>query len=165
MRVTSADRLSIPIFLSHSFHTLTYTHTHSPNTLTLFIPSPSPHTLSPFDTLTYTHTLFFFLLSLSLSFLSSSSSLPPQALADQRVHPVCCALLCLRHLRHVPVLLAQAKGERSRGRQRPQAHGRGFHQLSPPRVPHGPTPRRHGHRLLSCLCGNCRHGFLFFLFF
>lgn len=83
--------------------------------------------------------------------------LSQQALADVHIHHVCCPLLCVRHLRHVHVLLVQAASQRARGRVgHAQTHDLGTDQLLASRVPHGATSRRHGHRLLPRLCGNCR---------
>lgn len=82
---------------------------------------------------------------------------PAQTLADRRLHPVCHALLRLRHLRHVPVLLAQVAGQRSRGgagggRGRVKASRRG--RLPAQGEAHGAAPRLHGGLLLPCITGN-----------
>lgn len=99
--------------------------------------------------------------SLLFGLKNQSLLLSTQALADQRLHHVCCSLLCVRHLRNVHVLLVQTTGQRARGGLcSTPAHELSSDQLLASRVPHGAAPCCHGHRLLPCLCGNC-HTLLF----
>lgn len=75
---------------------------------------------------------------------------PLQALADQHLHFVCDSLLCVRHLRHVPVPPLQAAGERSRGHRRQVRCG----EFSAQGGANGAASHLHGGLLLPCLSGN-----------
>lgn len=79
----------------------------------------------------------------------------PQTLADQQLHPVCNAILPVRHLRYVCVLLAQAAGQRSRGGgARRSLHAGRAAGLPPPGDPDGSASRLHGGLLLPRIPGN-----------
>lgn len=79
--------------------------------------------------------------------------LPLQTLADRRLHSVRDSLLRVRHIRHVPVPLAQAAGQRSRGGW-PGVHGGRGGGFPAQRDADGAASHLHGDLLLPHLSGN-----------